>query len=52
MIYPTELPVFGVLPNLESRQALDLAIQVGRGGVFLNLTDELGRFLNDNGRDA
>ena len=27
------------LPNLESRQALDLAIEVGRGGVFLSLTD-------------
>jgi hypothetical protein len=28
------------LPNLESRQALDQAIEIGRGGVFLNLTAE------------
>jgi hypothetical protein len=27
------------LPNLESRQALDSAIEMGRGGVFLSLTD-------------
>jgi len=30
----------GGLPELASRQALELAIQVGRGGVFLNLTAE------------
>jgi len=28
------------LSNLESRQALDQAIGIGRGGVFLNLTEE------------
>jgi hypothetical protein len=30
----------GGLSNLESRQALDQAIEIGRGGVFLNLTEE------------
>ena len=30
----------GGLSNLESRQALDQAIGIGRGGVFLNLTEE------------
>lgn len=30
----------GGLPDLASRQALDLAIATGRGGVFLNLTQE------------
>jgi len=30
----------GGLSNLESRQALDHAIEIGRGGVFLNLTEE------------
>jgi hypothetical protein len=29
----------GGLSNLESRQALDQAIEIGRGGVFLNLTE-------------
>ena len=28
----------GGLSNLESRQALDQVIEIGRGGVFLNLT--------------
>jgi hypothetical protein len=28
------------LLNLESRQALDQAIEIGRGGVFLSLTAE------------
>jgi len=28
------------LSNLESRQALDQAIKIGRGGAFLNLTEE------------
>ena len=28
------------LPDLESRQALDRAIEIGRGGVFLSLTAE------------
>jgi hypothetical protein len=30
----------GGLSNLESRQALDQAIEIGRGGVFLSLTPE------------
>ena len=30
----------GGLSNLESRQALDQAIETGRGGVFLSLTEE------------
>ena len=30
----------GGLSNLESRHALDQAIEIGRGGVFLNLTEE------------
>jgi len=30
----------GGLSNLESRQALDQAIEIGRGGVFLSLTGE------------
>jgi hypothetical protein len=30
----------GGLSNLESRQALDQAIEIGRGGVFLSLTEE------------
>jgi hypothetical protein len=30
----------GGLSNLESRQALEQAIAIGRGGVFLNLTGE------------
>jgi len=30
----------GGLSNLESRQALDQAIKIGRGGAFLNLTEE------------
>jgi hypothetical protein len=30
----------GGLSNLESRQALDQAIKIGRGGVFLSLTAE------------
>ena len=30
----------GGLSNLESRQALDQAIEIGRGGVFLSLTAE------------
>jgi len=30
----------GGLPDLASRQALDQAIDKGRGGVFLNLTQE------------
>jgi hypothetical protein len=30
----------GGLSNLESRQALNQAIEIGRGGVFLNLTEE------------
>ena len=30
----------GGLSNLESRQALDQAIEIGRGGVFLTLTEE------------
>jgi hypothetical protein len=30
----------GGLSNLESRQALDLAIEKGRGGVFLSLSEE------------
>jgi hypothetical protein len=30
----------GGLSNLESRQALDQAIEIGRGGIFLNLTEE------------
>jgi hypothetical protein len=30
----------GGLLNLESRQALDQAIEIGRGGVFLSLTAE------------
>jgi len=30
----------GGLSNLESRQALDHAIEIGRGGVFLSLTEE------------
>ena len=29
----------GGLSNLESRQALDQAIETGRGGVFLSLTE-------------
>jgi hypothetical protein len=34
------------LSNLESRQALDQAIAIGRGGVFLNLTEEQYAKLN------
>ena len=30
----------GGLSNLESRRALDQAIEIGRGGVFLSLTAE------------
>jgi hypothetical protein len=30
----------GALSNLESRQAVELGIGVGRGGVFLMLTEE------------
>jgi hypothetical protein len=30
----------GGLTNLESKQALENAISMGRGGVFLNLTQE------------
>jgi hypothetical protein len=30
----------GGLSNLESRQALDQAIEIGRGGVFLSLSEE------------
>ena len=30
----------GGFPNLESRQALDHGIEIGRGGVFLELTKE------------
>jgi len=30
----------GALRNLESRQALEHGISVGRGGVFLTLTEE------------
>ena len=30
----------GGLSSLESRQALDQAIEIGRGGVFLSLTEE------------
>ncbi len=30
----------GGLSNLESRQALDQAIETGRGGVFLSLTEK------------
>ena len=30
----------GGLSNLESRQALNQAIEIGRGGVFLSLTKE------------
>ena len=30
----------GGLSNLESRQALDQAIEIGRGGVFLSLTED------------
>jgi hypothetical protein len=35
----------GALPDLAARQALDSAIEKGRGGVFLNLTEEQYRKL-------
>jgi hypothetical protein len=34
----------GALPNLESRQAVEHGIEVGRGGMFLSLSDE--QYLN------
>jgi hypothetical protein len=40
------------LSNLEGRQALDLAIATGRGGVFLSLTTDQYIQLQKRGRSA
>jgi len=42
----------GGLFDLASRQALDIAIETGRGGVFLNLSDEQHAKLRTGPRPA